>query len=91
VIRLLLAEAVVLAIIGSLTGIGTAAGILVIYQDYIIHGLQVPFIIPSVPVILAGGGSALLPALGIAAISSLYPAYLVIRSEPYETIRMGGP
>jgi ABC-type lipoprotein release transport system permease subunit len=85
----MLAESCALAAIGSVIGIGAAACILVLYQDYITYSLQIPFIIPSAVTILAEGGSALLLALGIAGISSLYPAYLIIRAEPYETIRRG--
>jgi ABC-type lipoprotein release transport system permease subunit len=86
----MLAESFVLAIIGSLIGIGAAAGFLIIYQDYITYTLQVPLIIPSALTLLAGGAISLFLAFGIAGVSSLYPAYLVIHSEPFDTIRRGG-
>ena len=87
--RLMLAESFALAGIGSLIGIAAAAGILVIYQDYVTYSLQSPFIIPSAATIIIEGGSTILLAMGIAMIASLYPALISTRSEPYETIRKG--
>ena len=89
IVRLMLAESFTLAGIGSLVGIAAAAGILVAYQDYITHSLQIPFIIPSAATIIIEGGSTILLAMGIAMIASLYPALISTRSEPYETIRKG--
>ena len=89
VVFLMLAETCALAIIGSIIGITTAAGVLVIYQDYITHSLNIPFVIPSGVAILADGTGALVLALGIAGIATLYPAYLTMRAEPYEVIRGG--
>jgi putative ABC transport system permease protein len=89
VIRLMLAESFSLAIIGGLIGIGISAGLLVIYQDFIMYSLKIPFIIPSPLSLLAEGGSALLLAIGIAGISSGYSLIRITRLEPYETIRRG--
>jgi putative ABC transport system permease protein len=89
VIRLMLAESLSLAIIGSIIGIGAAALILVMFQDIIAISLKIPFIIPSVPALLVDGGTALLLCAGIGGLSSIYPAILINRSDPYETIRKG--
>jgi putative ABC transport system permease protein len=89
VVRLMLAESFSLAIIGALAGIGTAAIILVGFQDFVAFTLKIPFTIPSPLTIVADGGSALLLSVIIGGIASLYPAYLINRSEPYETIRKG--
>jgi putative ABC transport system permease protein len=86
---LMLAESFALAIIGGLIGIAAAAIVLVFFQDFIASALKIPFIIPSVLTILIDGGSALLLAIGIGGLSSLYPAVLITRSEPYEIIRKG--
>ena len=86
---LMLAESFSLAIVGGILGIGMAVGILVSYQDLISQVLKIPFLIPSPLTILAQGGDALLLLIGIAGVSSLYPIYRIIRSEPYETIRKG--
>jgi putative ABC transport system permease protein len=91
IVRLMLAESFSLAIIGALAGIITAAIILVGFQDLIAFTLKIPFTIPSPLTLVADGGSALLLCVAIAGIASLYPAYLINRSEPYETIRKGEP
>ena len=89
VTRLMLAESFSLSIIGGLIGIGTATVILVSFQDYIASTLKIPFIIPSPLSILADGGIALFLAIVTGGIASLYPAYRITRSDPYETIRRG--
>ena len=89
VIRLMLAESFTLAIVGGLIGIGAAAAVLVSFQDFIAVTLKIPFIVPSPAALLAGGGAALFICAAIGGISSFYPAMLINRSEPYETIRKG--
>ena len=89
VARLMLAESFSLAIIGGCIGIGISAGILVLYQDFIMYTLKIPFIIPSPAAILVHGGSALLLSIMAGGIASLYPMVLITRSEPYDTIRGG--
>jgi putative ABC transport system permease protein len=89
VMRLMLAESFSLAIIGGIIGIAAAAGVLLFFQDFIAFTLKIPFTIPPPLAMLADGGSALLLSIGIGGISSLYPAFLITRSEPYETIRKG--
>jgi putative ABC transport system permease protein len=89
VVRLMLAESFSIAIIGGLIGIGAAAVILVFFQDFIATSLKIPFIIPSPLALLVDGGTALFLCAGIGGIASLYPAILINRSEPYETIRKG--
>lgn len=89
VVRLMLAESFSIAIMGGLIGIGAAAVILVFFQDFIATSLKIPFIIPSPLALLVNGGTALFLCAGIGGIASLYPAILINRSEPYETIRKG--
>jgi putative ABC transport system permease protein len=89
VMRLMLAESFSLAIIGALAGIGAATIILVGFQDFIAFTLKIPFTIPSLFTIALYGGSALLLSIIIGVIASLYPAYLINHSEPYETMRKG--
>jgi putative ABC transport system permease protein len=89
VMRLMLAESFSIAIIGGLIGMGAAAIVLVFFQDFIATSLKIPFIIPSPYAILVDGGTALFLCAGIGGIASLYPAILINRSEPYETIRKG--
>jgi putative ABC transport system permease protein len=89
VLRLMLAESFSIALIGGLIGIGSAAIFFVFFQDFIATSLKIPFIIPSPIAVLVDGSSALFLCAGIGGIASLYPAILINRSEPYETIRKG--
>jgi putative ABC transport system permease protein len=89
VVKMMLAESFALSISGGFIGIFAAIIILVGFQDFISSSLKIPFIIPSLVSILAGGGSALLFSIVVGGISSLWPAVRIIRSEPYETIRRG--
>ena len=87
--RLMLAESFSIALIGGLIGIGVTAVIFVFFQDFIATSLKIPFIIPSLHSVVVDGGTALILCAGIGGIASLYPAILINRSEPYETIRKG--
>lgn len=91
IMKMVLAESFTLAIAGGLIGIGAASVILVAFQDYISLSLKIPFITPSAFTLLIYGGSALLLVAIIGGISSFYPAVLVTRADPYETIRKGEP
>jgi putative ABC transport system permease protein len=87
--RLMLAESFSLSILGGFFGMGAAVVILVGFEDFIASTLKIPFAIPSPLSILAAGGSALLLVIITGGIASLYPAILVTRSDPYDTIRRG--
>ena len=91
VVRLMLTESFAISVIGGLIGIAAAAGILVLFQDFIAITLKIPFNVPSPLTVLINGGSALVLTIAIGGIASLYPAILVNRSEPYDTIRKGEP
>jgi putative ABC transport system permease protein len=89
VIRLMLAESFTLAIIGGLLGVGAAAVTLTLFQDFIAISLKIPLIMPSLPALLVDAGTPLILCAAIGGISSLYPAILINRSDPYDTIRKG--
>jgi putative ABC transport system permease protein len=91
VLRLLLFESCTLSAIGGLAGIGAAAVVLVAFQDFIAISLKIPFLAPPLFAIVLNGGIALLLPIAIGGMASLYPAILVSRAEPYETIRRGEP
>lgn len=86
---LLLAETVVLAVLGGIAGIGGAMMVLVMFSDLIAQTLQVPLLLPSPLLLLARGGDALLLLVAIAGASSLYPVWRAVRAEPYGTMRGG--
>ena len=88
--KLMLAESFSLSIVGGLSGIGAATVILVGFQDFIASSLKIPFIIPDPLAILGDAMIALFLAMITGGIASLYPAWRITRSDPYETIRRGG-
>jgi putative ABC transport system permease protein len=91
VVILMIGESFAIALLGAMAGIGAAAVILIFFQDFIATSLKIPFIIPSPLAILSGGGISLALCAGIGGIAAIYPAWRIIRSEPYETIRKGEP
>ncbi len=91
VLHLMLAESFTISVVGGFIGVLVAAGLFVLFQDFIAFTLKVPFNVPSPLTILMNGGSTLVLCIGIGGIASLYPAFLANRSEPYETIRKGQP
>ena len=91
VLHLMLAESFTLSVVGGLIGIAAAAVVLVSFQDFIAFSLKIPLNIPSPLTVMMNAGSALIICIGIGGIASLYPALMVNRMEPYETIRKGKP
>jgi putative ABC transport system permease protein len=86
VLRLILAESFSSAFIGSLAGIGSAAVVLVAFQDFIAISLEIPFSVPPLPALLAAAGRSLLLMLVIGGIAALYPTIRIVRSEAYGKI-----
>ena len=89
VLRLMLAESFTLSIAGGLIGIGVSAAFLVSFQDFIANALKIPFNVPSPIAVVTIAGSALILCIAIGGLSSVYPAFLVNRSDPYGLIRKG--
>jgi putative ABC transport system permease protein len=87
--KLVLAESFSLSIIGGFFGMGAAAVILVGFEDFIASALIIPFVIPSPLSIMSAAGSALILVIVMGGIASLYPAILITRSDPFDTIRRG--
>jgi putative ABC transport system permease protein len=89
VIQLMLAESFSVALIGGILGIGATLVIMIFFQDFIATTLKIPLAIPSLTAVLVNGGTALVLCAGIGGIAALYPAHLILRSDPYECIRKG--
>jgi putative ABC transport system permease protein len=87
ILQLLLAESFTSSVIGSLIGIGSAAVILISFQDFITFSLEIPFSIAPPLTLIAAAGSTLLLTLVISGIDSLYPTIRIVRSEAYRNIR----
>ncbi|MDD1676225.1 MAG: ABC transporter permease [Methanomicrobiales archaeon] len=89
IFRLIFLESISLAVIGGLIGIFTSFVIIFSFQDLIAASLQIPFLWPSPEELLVATGMALLLAITVGGVSSLYPAYRSSMLEPYEAIRRG--
>ena len=87
ILQLLLAESFTSSAIGSLLGIGSAAVILISFQDFIAFSLKIPFSIAPPLTLIAAAGSTLLFCLVISGIALLYPTIRIVRSEAYRNIR----
>jgi putative ABC transport system permease protein len=87
VLRLILAESFAASVIGTLSGIGAAAVVLVAFQEMIAYTLEIPFSIPSAPTLLYAFGSTCFLTIMLGGLVSIYPTLKVLRSEPYRAIR----
>jgi putative ABC transport system permease protein len=89
VFSLVFVESLSLAIIGGLIGVTLTSLIIFNFQTLITSSLSIPFLWPSLPVVIAESALAISLALAIGSISSLLPAYRSCRLEPYDAIRKG--
>ena len=86
---LIMTEAMLLSLAGGVTGIAVGSGLLYTFKDLIMRGLKLPYLLPSVFVLLELVAGALLFAILTGVLSSLLPAAAASRMEPYEAIRKG--
>ena len=89
VFSLIMVEAIILAVIGASLG---ALAIIVLmgnFQGLITAGLHIPFLWPSVGVIIAQALTVCLLAAAIGGLAALYPALRSGSMEPYNAIRTG--
>jgi putative ABC transport system permease protein len=89
VVKLTLGESSLVAVFGGLLGIAATMIIMIFFEDFIATSLKIPLTVPSPSALLVHGGMVLVLCAGIGGIASLYPAFLIIRSEPYDFIRKG--
>lgn len=89
VFGLIIAEALFLCFAGGLAGIAIGSGLLYYLKDTIVTGLRLPYLLPTVGILLGLAAGAVLLAAATGLISSLLPAALASRMEPYEAIRRG--
>jgi putative ABC transport system permease protein len=89
---LVIAESLVLAAIGSITGVGISlvAFFLMNAQGVLNSALQVSFRMPPLVETGSMAGLALFVVITIGSISSLWPAYQSSRMNPYDAIRSEG-
>jgi putative ABC transport system permease protein len=87
IFRLVLAEALVIAAIGGLAGVGISGLLLYLFEPLIISSLQMPFLWPSIGTMVVNVTITVLVAVGVGGAAALIPAYNSSRLEPYDAIR----
>ncbi len=81
VFRLVLVEAVMLALGGAIVGIGTAASGFFIFKDMIATSMKMPFLFPSVSSFLGLFAAGVALVMITVAFSALIPAIRISRQE----------
>jgi putative ABC transport system permease protein len=89
VFGLIVSEAVIVSVIGGVVGIAVGSTLLFSFKDMIIHGLKLPYLLPSSTVLAELVSGAVLFSIFTGLLASLLPAASASRKEPYEAIRKG--
>ena len=89
---LVIAESLVLAVIGGIIGVGVSISALFLMnaQGVLNSALQVSFRMPPLMEIGSMAGLALLMVIVIGSVASLWPAYQSSKMNPYDAIRREG-
>jgi putative ABC transport system permease protein len=87
VLRSLLAEVGLLAAGGGLLGAALAGLAIYLFRDLLVLGLGMPFLLPSLPRLLALVAGGLGLALGTVALAAWLPAYRTSRQDPALAMR----
>jgi putative ABC transport system permease protein len=89
VFRIIITEALLISISGGVAGLVTGSALLLTFKDLILHSLKLPYLLPSPPVLAELVAAAIIFSLVTGLLSSLVPAVMASRMEPYEAIRKG--
>lgn len=87
--RLVLSEALLICGAGGAIGTALSAGIVLSFSTYIGDRLNLPYLQPDVPIILAIAAISLLVSLSLGPIGAAYTAARLNRREVYLTMREG--
>jgi putative ABC transport system permease protein len=87
VFQSLLTEAAILALGGGTVGIALAALAIYLFRNFLVASLGIPFLLPSIPSLLALDGGGLALALGSVTLAALFPAYRISRQDPAVAMR----
>jgi putative ABC transport system permease protein len=86
---LILAETMILAIIGAAIGVTVSSLIFYSFHEFIAFTLQIPYIWPSIPGVFIFGGVITGVAIIVGIVASLYPAFQASSIEPSEELWRG--
>lgn len=89
VFGLIITEAVIISAAGGIVGLIAGSAFLITFKNLILHNLKLPYLLPSVTILIELVVGAVLFALITGLLSSLLPAVSASRMEPYEAIRKG--
>jgi putative ABC transport system permease protein len=89
IFRLIVTEAVIISTAGGICGLIVGSAIMLSFKNLILQSLKLPYLLPSPGVLAELVASALLFSMLTGLLSSLMPAILASRMEPYEAIRKG--
>ncbi len=81
VFREVIAEAVLLALVGSVCGIAVSALGIYLFKDYLAESLKMPFLFPSIPAFMALFSVGVAAAIVTVTLAALIPAYRASRQE----------
>jgi ABC-type lipoprotein release transport system permease subunit len=86
---LVLAETMILAIIGAAIGVTVSSLIFYSFREFIAFTLKIPYIWPSIPGVFLFGGVITAIAVIVGIVASLYPAFQASSIEPSEELWRG--
>ena len=87
VFQSILAEAVMLAVDGGAVGIALACLATFLFRDLLVRSLGIPFLLPSLPSLVALIGGGLVLALSGVTLAALIPAFRISRQDPALAMR----
>ncbi|MHB1356965.1 MAG: ABC transporter permease [Anaerolineae bacterium] len=87
IVRSLISEAGILALVGALAGAILAVVGIVVFRQPLITALGLPFIFPTLPVLLAQIAIGLLVTLFSVALAAFIPAYRISHQDPAVAMR----
>ena len=84
---IILSEASMLSAAGGAAGIALGYGVLMSFQNLVLHYLKLPYLFPSPTQLIFLTASALFFSILTGLVSALLPSLTVLNVEPYEAIR----
>lgn len=89
IFNLITLEAMIVALVGGLLGIGAGSGGLALVKAPVLAAFKLPYLWPEQAFVLAAAGTTLLLAVITGVVAVFIPALRCSRMEPYAAIRQG--